>query len=264
MKTGAMSDENGGDGDSSDSDAGLPASIAAAWGLRERPTKGPKRGLSLQRIVEAGVKVAASEGLAAVSMNRVAAELGTSAMSLYRYVASKDELLDLMVDAALGPPPPPPPRDEGWRAGLSRWAWATLAAFRRHLWTLQVPISAPPATPNQIAWLERGLRALQDTGLTEAEKLSVMLLLTGFVRNEASLAASIAAALRASGSTDQEMMSAYGRLLSRVADPGRFPALHAVIAAGVLDAPDAPDDQFAFGLARILDGIEALVRTLSS
>ena len=64
----------------------LPASIEAAWGLRERPHRGPKPGLSLARIVEAGVQVAEAEGLAAVSMSRVAAELGAAPMSLYRYV----------------------------------------------------------------------------------------------------------------------------------------------------------------------------------
>ena len=58
-----------------DDGTGLPASIEAAWGLRQRPTKGPKRGLSLERIVEAAMKIAASDGLAAVSMGRVAADL---------------------------------------------------------------------------------------------------------------------------------------------------------------------------------------------
>ena len=66
----------------------LPASIAAAWGLRERPHKGPKPGLSLNRIIDAAVRLAASEGLAAVSMSRVASELGASTMSLYRYVSA--------------------------------------------------------------------------------------------------------------------------------------------------------------------------------
>ena len=98
----------------------LPASIEAAWGVRDRPHKGPKPGLSLPRIVEAGVRVAAAEGLAAVSMSRVAAELGASTMSLYRYVSAKDELLDLMVDAAWGPPPPLEP-GQHWRDGLTRY-----------------------------------------------------------------------------------------------------------------------------------------------
>ncbi len=85
--------------------AALPGSIAAAWGLRERPGKGPKRGLSLPQIVQAGRTAAAADGLGAVSMSRVATELGVGTMSLYRYVESKQELLDLMVDSALGPPP---------------------------------------------------------------------------------------------------------------------------------------------------------------
>jgi AcrR family transcriptional regulator len=237
----------------------LPASIQAAWGLRERPVKGPKPGLSLERIVAAAVKVADAEGLAAVSMSRVAAALGTSAMSLYRYVAAKDELLALMVDAAIGPPPPPEP-GEGWREGLSRWAWAYRTALYRHPWVLRVPISGPPVTPNGMTWLEDGLRSLRETDLTEGEKLSTILLLSGFVRNEATLMADISAAARASDSATQEIMPSYGRLIARLTDAARFPALHQALASGVLDADDDPDDEFMFGLDRILDGVDELVR----
>jgi len=246
-----------------DSGTGLPASIEAAWGLRERPNKGPKRGLSLERIVQAAMGIAAADGLAAVSMGRVAADLGVSTMALYRYVAAKDELLALMVDATAASPPAAPAPEEGWRAGLARWAWAELAVHRRHPWGLRIPISGPPATPNQIAWLEQGLRCLRDTGLAEGEKLSVVLLLTGFVRNWATLEAKLAEATQASGSGARAAMSDYGRLLARLTDAERFPALHAVIDAGVLDEPDGPEDQdaeFVFGLERVLDGIDALVR----
>lgn len=238
----------------------IPASLATVWGLRGRPPKGPKPGLSLDVIVAAAVDVALSEGLGAVSMHRVAAALGTSAMTLYRYVASKDELLALMQDAAIGQPPVLVP-DEGWRAGLSQWARAELAILRRHSWILLIPISGPPATPNQVAWLEQGLRALSGTALTEAEKLSTILLLTGYVRNEASVSASVSAAVQAAGSTEQEAMSSYALLLRRVADPAMFPALWKVIEAGVIDRPDTPDDAFAFGLERILDGIEVLIQS---
>jgi AcrR family transcriptional regulator len=241
-----------------DGGTGLPASIQAAWGVRDRPNKGPKRGLSLERIVDAAVKVAADEGLAAVSMSRVAAELGASTMSLYRYVAAKDELLALMVDAATGPPPAV--GEDGWRAGLSRWAWAELAVYRRHPWALRVPISGPPVTPNQTAWLEQGLRCLHDTGLGEGEKLSVILLVTGFVRNSASLEADLAAAFQAGGTTAQAAMTGYGRLIARLTDAQRYPALHAVIEAGVVDQADHPDAEFVFGLERLLDGIDVLVR----
>jgi AcrR family transcriptional regulator len=252
------------DGDSgAQAGTGLPASIETAWGLRERPSKGPKPGLTLQRIVDAAVKVADAEGLGAVSMSRVAADLGASTMSLYRYVAAKDELLALMMDAAGGPPPAVPAAGEGWREGLSRWAWAELDFHRRHPWVMRIPISGPPATPNQVAWLERGLRCLRDTGLAEGEKLSVMLLVTGYVRNWATLEADLTEAARASGSSVEAAMPGYGRVLAKLTDAERFPALHAVIAAGVFDEPDDPEDpdaEFRFGLERVLDGIDALVR----
>jgi AcrR family transcriptional regulator len=242
-----------------DSGTGLPASIEAAWGVRGRPNKGPRPALTLERIVEAAVRVAAADGLSAVSMSRVAADLGVSTMSLYRYVAAKQELLALMVDAAYGTPPTSSGPQEGWREALSRWAWAELTVYRRHPWVLRIPISGPPVTPNAIAWLEWGLESLGDTGLAEGEKLSVILLLTGFVRNQATLDADISAA-QASGATAREVMASYGRLLTRLTDARRFPALHTMIASGVLDGPDDADAEFIFGLERVLDGIEALVR----
>jgi AcrR family transcriptional regulator len=239
---------------------GLPACIETVWGVRDRPNKGPRPGLSLQRIVQAAVRIAGADGLAAVSMSRVAADLGVSTMSLYRYVDAKDELLALMADAAYETPPAPYEPEAGWREGLSRWAWAELAVLRRHPWVLRIPISGPPVTPNQILWLERGLACLRDTFLREEEKLSVLLLLTGFVRTEATLAADITTA-QASGAVVQELRTSYGRLLERLTDAQRFPALHAVIASGVLDEPDDDfDPEFAFGLERVLDGIEALIQ----
>src|SRR5271156_3032527 len=69
----------------------LPASIELAWGLGERPRRGPKPGLTLERIVAAGIRVAMTDGLGSVSMGRIAAELGGSTMSLYRYVRAKDD-----------------------------------------------------------------------------------------------------------------------------------------------------------------------------
>jgi AcrR family transcriptional regulator len=242
------------------SPTGLPASIEAAWGMRTRPNKGPRPGLSLERIVTAAARVAATDGIQAVSMGRVAADLGVSTMSLYRYVGAKDELLALMADLTFEAPPARRGPEESWRDGLSRWAWTELAVYRRNPWVLRIPISGPPVTPNTMAWLERGLDCLRSTGLQEGEKLSVMLLLTGFVRSQATIQADIAAAQAAGAAPpDPEMMGSYGRLLARLADPERFPALHAVLAAGVFDVPDDGDDEFAFGLERVLDGIETLI-----
>lgn len=98
---------------------GLPASLEMAWGLRERPGKGPRPTLTLARIVEAAVSLAATEGMDAVSMGRVAKELGVSTMSLYRYVTAKEELYILMSDAGVGTPPPLPRRRTAGAGGNS-------------------------------------------------------------------------------------------------------------------------------------------------
>lgn len=242
-----------------DSGSGLPASIETAWGLRPQSRKGPKRGLSLERIVEAGIAVASADGLEAVSMGRVATELGSSAMSLYRYVAAKDELIALMVDAAYGTPPPAQP-GEDWRAGLTRWAWGNLRAMREQPWALDVPISGPPLAPNAVAWFEDGLYALRETALGEGEKASVVLLLSGYVRNNATVMAEVFAAFSGGAATPDEAMSSWSRTLARLTDASRFPALTALLETGVLDVADDPDDEFTFGLDRVLDGVAVLVR----
>jgi AcrR family transcriptional regulator len=245
----------------SDSETDLPASLAAAWGLRERPAKGPKPGLSLEGIVDAAIRVAEADGFAAVSMNRIAKEVGASAMALYRYVNAKDEIIPLMLDVAIGDPPAPPADDESWRDALNRWCWGYRDALARSPWTLRVPISEPPNTPRQIAWLEHGLASLRDTGLTENEKVSVIMLLSGYVRNTEAMFHGIAEAVTAAASTADQMMSSYSDVLRKVIDPGRFPSVAFALRQGVFDQPDSVEGEFAFGLDRILDGIDVLVRS---
>ena len=238
----------------------VPASVATAWGLRGGPPRPRKHGLSLPRIVEAGIRVAASEGLAAVSMSRVASELGAATMSLYRHLSAKDELLAYMVDAAFVDAPPAFGPDDTWRAGLTRWAALHLEVLRRHPWLVRVPISGPPLMPNQVLWFERGVACLRDTGLAEAEKPSVLLLVNGFVRNQATLEADLMIAVRASGTSPEAVGAGYGALLARLTDADRFPAIHALLAARVFSGDGAIEDDFQFGLDRILDGLDVLIR----
>ncbi len=247
-------------------DSALPPTVAKAWGLREPRGRGPRPGLSLDRVVDAAIALARGEGLAAVSMARVAATLGASTMGLYRYVSGKNELLTLMVDRAWGPPPRPADAGAGWREGLARWARALHAAGVRDPWVVAIPISSAPATPQQVAWMDACFAALRGTGLAPGECASVLLLLSGYVRNQVALGASLAAAL----TTDPdaaELMRSYSQVLARVADPARFPALAAAVAAGAFDDAEGEDDaegldaEFTFGLERILDGIEALIRS---
>jgi AcrR family transcriptional regulator len=86
-------------------DADLPRGIALAWGVAANPQRGPKREMSVESIVDAAVELADAEGLGAVSMAAVAARLGYTPMSLYRYVTAKDDLILLMQEEATGLPP---------------------------------------------------------------------------------------------------------------------------------------------------------------
>ena len=238
----------------------VPDAVAAAWGVRDRTRrKGPKPALTLSRIVRSAIRLADAEGLEAISMARVAAEAGTAPMSLYRHVSGKEQLLELMGDAAWGAPPSPPAPGESWREGLSRWAWAMRRAATRHPWAARLPITSLPVLPNQVAWFENALTCMRDTGLSEARKASVILLLSGYVRNVATTEMDIAAAMRDSGLAPDAWMARYGTMLRELTDAKRFPALAAFLDAGVFDVADGPDDEFVFGLERILDGVAALV-----
>ena len=98
----------------------------------------------MRRVVRAVVELADRDGLAGVTLPKVAAALGFTGMSLYRHVGSKDELLTLMVDAALGPPPALP-ESSGWRADMRHWAGAERDVYRRRPWLVRVPVSGPPS-----------------------------------------------------------------------------------------------------------------------
>jgi AcrR family transcriptional regulator len=242
---------------SDDDDNLIPPSIELAWGRRPRATRGPKPGLTLDRIVAAGIKVAMTDGIGSLSMTRVASELGVGTMSLYRYVTAKDELLTLMVDDVLGSPSPALP-GEDWRSGLTRWAVGVRDAYRRHPWALRVPISAPPLGPNNVAWLENALRTLAETPLSEQQKLSTVLLVSGFVRNDATLNLDLAAGAGGAAGGGQ-VMPMYARMLGALIEGGDFPALSDALASGALEDEDDPDSEFEFGLERLLDGVAALI-----
>ncbi|MEU9303943.1 TetR/AcrR family transcriptional regulator [Streptomyces sp. NPDC048269] len=241
-------------------DTGLPASLEMAWGLRERPGKGPRPTLTLARIVDAAVALAAAEGMDAVSMGRVAKELGVSTMSLYRYVTAKEELYILMSDAGVGTPPPPSVgKGAGWRELLSDWAYAQRAVLMANTWILRIPITAAPVSPNQLAWMERGLAALAGTGLEESEKLSTIILVGGLVRNEATMAADMMEAIVKSGVSPDQVVGQYVRTLRLLTGPDTHPAVTRLLESSAFTGSDEPDFQFRFGLGRVLDGLAELI-----
>src|SRR6187431_2667513 len=164
-------------------DPELPRGVALAWGIAAHPQRGPKRELSIERIVDAAVEIADAEGLGAVSMSRVAASLGFTTMSLYRYVTSKDDLILLMQEeATLVAVPPDDSVERDWRDGVTAWVLAMRAAYREHPWLVDIPISGAPITPNSLTLVDWFLREVRDLPLTDAEKMSALLLVTSYAR----------------------------------------------------------------------------------
>src|SRR5271163_147885 len=149
--------------------ARLPAGLDLLWGRRGPGKRGPRPGLSADAIVEAAIRLADAEGIEGVSMARVAAELGFTTMSLYRYVASKDELLQLMWNASARGAETLVLTGRGWRARLRQWAIIQRAMLDVHPWITQMPMAAPPMAPNSLTFVERGLEAMDSTELTDAE-----------------------------------------------------------------------------------------------
>ena len=148
---------------------GLTCCGAAAAGQAR-----PAAGLSADAIVAAAIRFADAEGLEAVSMARVAAKLGFTTMSLYRHVASKEELLQLMWNGSAQGAEDLVLKGDGWRARLRMWAMVQRDMIDRHPWITQMPMAAPPMAPNSMLFVERGLEAMDGTGLADADKLRVI------------------------------------------------------------------------------------------
>ncbi|MGC2942674.1 MULTISPECIES: TetR/AcrR family transcriptional regulator [unclassified Brevibacterium] len=234
----------------------LPSGIALAWGVAATPQRGPKREMSVEKIVDAAIEIADSDGIQAVSMSAVAKRLGYTPMSLYRYVSSKDDLLLLMQEEATGLPPEAAEEGLGWRARLGELYEAQSRIYARRSWLLSMPITGSPITPNSSAWLEAGLESLCGTGLTEEERIAVSLLVTGAARWKGLVAAGYEEQSRTTGLDADEVAAREQRLFDAVITEDGYPFLRQAIDAGVFASEFDP---FDFGLERGFDGVEAFI-----
>jgi AcrR family transcriptional regulator len=242
----------------------LPRVLRLLWGHETPGRRGPKPAHTIQDIAAAAVRIADAEGLDGVSMSAVASAMGVTTMALYRYVDSKSDLFVAMVDSAYGPPPHRRAAG-GWRKQLQTWASENRAAVGRHPWIVQIPISEPPLAPNQLRWMERGLRAFTGTPLTEQEKLSSLLLAEVYVRGQVLLSTQLGDALEHNPLTEREADERYVRRLSQLIDEDAFPCISAALMSGSLqDDNDFAAEEFLFGLQTVLDGIEARIKRGSS
>ncbi|WP_330250205.1 TetR/AcrR family transcriptional regulator [Nocardia sp. NBC_00565] len=238
-----------------------PTTVELLWGTQQRPKRGPKPALSLEGIVGAAIALADAEGLANLSMQRLAERLGFTKMSLYRYVPGKEQLTALMFDTAMGAPPdmdaaPPDSSEEQWRGTLRRWAQTIFERYTAHPWAIELTTGLRPIGPNEMGWTEAALVALKDTGLNGSERLDTIVLLNGHVRSLAQQVSS------AGGDTSVQFNAQFAEMMTAAGD--RYPEVVAAFAeeaSATSEPPFAggPDDALNFGIARVLDGLAVLI-----
>lgn len=233
-----------------------PAATARAASVAARASRRHEGDpdLTRERIVAAAIRVADAEGLAQLSIRRIATELGAAPMSLYRYIDGKDELLVSMLDSVVGEDPLPARPPGGWRAQLelsSRLQWQL---YRRHPWLAPaLSITRPQLIPNGMRHTEWALRALDGLGLTIQEMMHVHLTLFSHVRGLALNLEAEAQAEQDSGLTSDEWMQTQEPGFHVIAGTGDFPLLDRLVNSEMeLDL----DQLFEFGLGRLLDGLE--------
>ena len=237
----------------------MSSSRGIIWDRPERAARGPAPSLSREQISTAAVTLADTQGIEAVSMRAVAAELGVGAASLYRYVARKDELIDLMVDAVMG-------RDlqfeirGDWREDLRSFAHGLRALTLRHPWMAVPRAGLGNLGPNTARCYEQVLSAIDGLGVEIDEMLVMVETLDAFVRGRALEELSEQEAVRRSGLDQEQWMQAQVPYIESLVQSGRYPLLTRV----VFDArsprdPDRLKHGFDLGLERVLDGLAKMI-----
>jgi AcrR family transcriptional regulator len=226
----------------------------------QRPARG--RALSRDEIVRTAIAVADAEGPHSISMRRIARELNTGAMSLYWHVSSKDELLDLMLDAIHGELIETAATGDV-RADLRAMALSQRAMLRRHNWVMPFITGRPPMGPNSLRNIERALgifahaRVPGETAMTMLT--SVITYVIGAVGREQQEERSQLDQDRAGdrlGLSPEEMHEVFWEFMQRIMESGRYPNFTEMIKTGVdPDALESQDERFEFGLDCLLDGI---------
>lgn len=221
-------------------------SLDLLWGLSRREAKRTRPALTIERIAEAATEIADADGIAGVSMQLVAGKLDVTKMALYRHVASKAELLAVMTELAIGPAPDLLALPGDWRSRLEEWTHQMRETWRRHPWLPDATVGSRATGPREIGWTETAVAALAGTGLTGAERMDAVFLLSGHLRNTHSV----------HNAGTQPWEDDRGLRGQVAANPDMFPALLEA-AKSVNGAPT--DNGFEFGLRLILDGLAVLI-----
>jgi AcrR family transcriptional regulator len=226
----------------------MMAKLPSIWTRPERAARGPAPEHSRAEIAAAAVALADGSGLAAVTMRSAAAAIGTAPASLYRYVATRDELVELMADLVYGEYRYAEPEPGRPVASLLRLAHQGRAIYHRHPWLLDVAAGNLPG-PNALAFVEHALAALAGTGLTGPEQLDTVGLFSGAVR----LFAETEIGQQRAGQDTAQWQVSLASYLVHIAADGQHPYLAAALAGQ--PAAAQPEPLFDRAMTRILTGL---------
>jgi DNA-binding transcriptional regulator YhcF (GntR family) len=241
----------------------LPGFGTVVAGKRAAPGRSGPGDLTAERIVRAAILIADLEGLGAVSMRRVATELSVATMSLYRHIANRDKLTELMADTIFSDHPLPARPRGDWRAQLESVMRLQWSLYRKHPWLAQtISIARPQFLPNLVAHAEWSLRALAPFDLPTDVLLHTHITVFSFVRATALSNESELEARRDTGLTGDEWMDRQDEAGEAIHATGRFPHLAALVDRDEFELDF--DALFEFGMRSLLDGIAVSVRSAGS
>ena len=208
--------------------------------------------LSLEGIVLAAMRLADREGLEAISIRRIAHSLGSGAMSLYRHVRGKEEILDLLLDAAYAEITLPETSTGDWQIELASLARQTRNVLKCHWWLGPLLTSRPTFGSHYLRWFEFQLEVTGRAGFTMEQRVRVIGTLFAYVSGVVGYELAEEANNRRHGLTPERKRKAASPILEPLFESGQFPNLRAFVESC---AGEATDESFEFGLEAVLRGL---------
>ncbi|MEE1752472.1 TetR/AcrR family transcriptional regulator [Streptomyces sp. SP18CS02] len=230
---------------------GRAAEPAVIWARPERAGRGPKPAYSRSDIAAAAVRIADVDGIDALSMRRVAAELGCGTMSLYNYVPRKEDLYELMVDAASGEYELPDAPSGDWRADMMGLGRQTRALVHRHPWLTRVMSTLYGFSPNALRYLEFCLGCLEGLNVPARTKMELIAMVNATVMSTVANELAIAERSRSLPWSPEQEQAVRGAYLAREVAGGAYPHLAAALAEGT--EPVDADEIFELTLYRVIN-----------
>lgn len=234
--------------------SGIPQAVLRAWGVLPTATKGPKPRWALDQILDTAVRLGDEDGIEAITMSGLAKALGSGTMSLYRYVESREDLLILAADHALGPGLSP--EDDIGQDGLREWVRDLRRTYTRHPWLTLMPVGTEPLLPSYLRRLESGLACLALMGLSGSRAITVLTMLWTYTRGDVEQTIQLAAFAADHPADVNRIVASRVRALSGTA---RLPRVLAALEHDL--APESDEGEFDAAIDLIIAG---LVRTRES